>query len=267
MIRLIVRELRDHKWSLVAFSLGSLVMLWLYVATFRSSQASSEQLKDLVKNYPKGFLEAFGLNDLSPDTIEKYLNAKHFSFLWPLLATILMLSRAGTQVAGEIQNGTMGLLLAMPRKRWEILASKYCAGIITAAFFSVVSIFSVIPLAAAYGIPTHLNVLLSTWILCLLFMTAIYSLAFAVSGTVSSTGKVTSVTGGFLVISYAAHIAALITESLTLLKFVSVFYYFDTATVLATGHIAFRSLLVFGVLIIAGACFGVYRFNKRDIFV
>ena len=117
MIKIIIRELQDRKWSLLAFSLGSLLMLWMYAATFRSSQASSAQLQDLVKNYPKGFLDAFGLSDLSPDTIEKYLNAKHFSFLWPMLAIILALSRAGGQVAGEIQTGTMGLLLAMPKKR------------------------------------------------------------------------------------------------------------------------------------------------------
>lgn len=267
MTKFIVRELKDRKWSLVAFSLGSLVMLWLYVATFRSSQASSAQLQDLVKNYPKGFLEAFGLSDLSPDTIEKYLNAKHFSFLWPLLAIFLALSRAAGQMAGEMQTGTMGLLLALPKKRSEILISKYLAGMLTVVIFCAVSVFGVMQLAAAYSIPTHLGVLTSAWVLCTLFMGAIYSLTFAVSSAVSSTAKVASIMGGFLVISYAAHIASLIASSLSALKYVSVFYYFDTAKVLATGSIAPRSVLVFAGLIIAGIFTALWRFTCRDIYV
>lgn len=267
MIKTIVRELKDRKWSLLAFSLGSLLMLWLYVATFRSSQASSAELQDLVKNYPKGFLDAFGLSDLSPDTVEKYLNAKHFSFLWPLLAIILALSRASAQIAGEVQSGTMGLLLALPKKRSELLLAKYLAGFLTVIIFCGVSVFGAIPLAAAYSIPTHLGVLVSAWILCVLFMGAIYTLAFAISSAASSTGKVVSVMGGFLVLSYAAHIAALITSSLSALKYLSVFYYFDTAKVLNSGTIAPRSIVVFAVLIVGGLGLGLWRFSDRDIFV
>lgn len=267
MIEFVLRELKDRKWSLLAFCLGSLTLLWLYVATFRSSQASSQQLQELVKNYPKGFLDAFGLSDLSPDTVEKYLNAKHFSFLWPLLAIILALSRASGQIAGEVQSGTMGLLLALPKKRWQILSAKYCAGLVTVTVFSAVSVFGVIPLAAAYSIPTHFTVLMGAWLLCTLFMGAVYSVAFAVSASVSSTGKVVSILGGVLVASYAAHIAALITNSLSALKYVSIFYYFDTAKVLATGHIQTSALLVFGSLIVVGFALGLWRFGRRDVYV
>src|SRR4051794_16380744 len=94
MWQITLRELKDRKWSLLAYCLGSFLLLWLYVATFRSSQNSAAQLQELVKSYPKGLLNALGLSDLNMDTVEKYLNAKHFSLLWPLLAIILALSRA-----------------------------------------------------------------------------------------------------------------------------------------------------------------------------
>lgn len=264
---MISRELKDRKWSLIAFSIGSLIMLWLYVATFRSSQASAAQLQELVKNYPKGFLEAFGISDLNPSSIEQYLNAKHFSFLWPLFAIILAISRAGGQVAGEVQSGSIGLLLATPKSRSQLLASKFLAGIATIGIFSAVSVFGVIPLAAAYSIPTHLHILLAAWALCALFMTSVYSIAFAASVSFSTTGRVVSLVSGFLIVSYAAHIASLILPSLSALKYISVFYYFNTAKVLATGHIPFSSLVVFLCIIAVSVSYSFWRFNRRDMYV
>ncbi|HUC20986.1 MAG TPA: ABC transporter permease subunit, partial [Candidatus Polarisedimenticolaceae bacterium] len=246
MWQITLRELKDRKWSLLGYSLGSLAMLWLYVATFRSSQNSTQQLQELVKTYPKGLLDALGLSNLTLDTVEKYLNAKHFSLLWPLLAIILALSRAGSQFAGEVQNGTMGLLLALPLERWQIFIAKYAAGLATIVIFAAVSVFGIIPLASAYHIPTHPHVLWGAWILTSLFMWAVYSAGLAVSSWVSEIGKVYAIMSTVLILSYVAHIVALIVANFEWLKHYSIFYYFDTQGVLATGHIMPRTLIVFG---------------------
>ncbi|HSX53160.1 MAG TPA: ABC transporter permease subunit [Patescibacteria group bacterium] len=267
MWRITLRELKDRKWSLLAYCLGSLLMLWIYVATFRSSQSSTKQLQDLVKNYPKGFLDAFGLNNLSLDTIEKYLNAKHFSLLWPLVAIILAISRAGSQIAGDIQNGTMGLLLSLPLKRLQIFASKYSAGIITIVAFTGISVFGVIPLAKAYNIPSHWHILLSAWVLTSLFMWSIYCIGLAISSWVSDKGKVYAIAGGIVLLSYVAYILSLISNNLNGLKYYSLFYYFNTLEVLSTGHIKLGSYLVFSLVIIAGTFLAAWHFNRRDISV
>jgi len=261
------RELRDRKWSLLAYSVGSLAMLWLYVATFRSSQSSTQQLQELLKAYPKGFLEALGMSDLTLNTIEEYLNAKHFSLLWPLVAIILALSRGGAQIAGEIQAGTMGLLLALPLQRWRIVAAKYAAGLITILIFTALSVFGVIPLAQAYNIPTDSGILLSTWVLTVLFMWAIYSAALAVSSWVSESGKVYAIMAATLFLTYVANIIALVDGKFEWLKYYSLFYYFNTQEVLSSGHITSQALIVFGGIIVAGTVITVWRFSNRDISV
>lgn len=267
MWQITLRELKDKKWSLLAYSLGSLLMLWLYVATFRSSQSSSKQLQELVKTYPKGLLDALGLNNLSLDTIEKYLNAKHFSLLWPLIAIILALSRAAGQIAGEIQSGTMGLLLSLPLERWRIFVSKYLAALITIAVFTGVSVFGVIPLAKAYNIPSHFGILFSAWILTSLFMWAVFSIGLALSSWVSEKGKVLAAASTILILSYLAYILALINSSMNSLKYYSLFYYFNTLGVLSTGHIMTSSLLVFSSVIIIFTGLAVWHFKSRDISV
>lgn len=262
-----LRELKDRKWSLLAYSAGSLALLWLYVATFMSSQNSTQQLQELLKSYPKAFLEAFGLNDVTLNTIEIYLNAKHFSLLWPLIAIILALSRAGSQLAGEIQSGTMGLLLALPLDRLRIFAAKYLAGFITIATFTGVSVFGVIPLAAAYHIPTHLHILVGTWVLTTLFMLTIYSVGLAVSSLVSESGRVYAIMSFVLISLYSANILALLEEQVSWLKYLSIFYYFNTKEVLSTGHIGLAALAVFGGTIIASSALAAWRFAKRDVSV
>jgi ABC-2 type transport system permease protein len=265
MWRITWQELKDRKWSLLAYTLGSLVMLWLYVATFRSSQQSIQQLQELVKTYPKAFLDAIGLGNLNLDTLEKYLNAKHFSLIWPILAIILALSRAGGQIAGEIQSGTMGLLLALPLDRWRIFVAKYAAGLATITIFTGVSVFGVVPLAAAYNIPTHLHILWGAWLLTLLFMWAIYSFGLAISAWVSERGTVYGWASAVIFYMYVLYIASLIGDKISFLRNYTIFYYFNTQEALATGHVMGRSWLVFGGIIVVTTALAAWRFNARDV--
>ena len=261
------RELKDKKWSLFFYCFGSLFLIWIYAATFRSSQVGTQQLQDLVKGYPKGLQEAFGLNNLSTNTIELYLNAKNFSLIWPLIAIILALSRAAGQIAGEVQSGTMGLLLALPLNRWRIFVAKYTAGIFAVLVFTGISVFGVIPLARAYNIPSHLSILFHAWILTSLFMLAIYSLGLMVSSWVNEKSTVYVTAGIILMLSYIANIVALISDKFNWLKYYSLFYYFDTQTVLTNGHIKLSAFAVFGVIIVVATAVALSRFNQRDISV
>lgn len=267
MWQIIWRELKDRKWSLFAYCIGSLTLLWLYVATFLSSQNSTQALQELVKSYPKGLLDALGLSNLNINTIEIYLNAKHFSFLWPLLAIILVMSRAGNQIAGEIQSGTMGLLLSTPLSRTKIFAGKYMTGLVTIVVFCAVSLYGVIPLAAAYDIPTHPQTLNNAFLLCVIFSLAIYSFTLAVSSWLSETSKVYGIVGAVLVAAYAANIVALIVDKYSWLKYWSAFYYFDTQDVLAGNPIMHRTLIVFAAVIVVCTATAIWRFHARDMSV
>lgn len=267
MWTIIFRELKDRKWSLLAYSLGSLALLWVYVATFRSSQQNTQQLLELVKSYPKGMLAALGLNDIAVNTIEQYLNLEYYSSLWPLLAIILALSRAGSQLAGDIQTGTMGLLLALPLERWRIFAAKYLAGVATIIIFTVVSVFGIIPLSASANIPTHLHSLLAVWVVASLFMGTVYAVGLAVSSVVSESSKVYAITGFLMVATYTANIIAALVGSLDKLKYLSPFFYLNTHDALFYGTVHASSLYFFGAVIVVASALAAWRFTNRDVYV
>jgi ABC-2 type transport system permease protein len=265
MKRIIWRELLDRKWSLFWYSLTTVALLWLYAATFKSSVASAQQLLEVVKSYPKALIDAFGLNSLAASSIEVFLNGKHFSFLWPLLAIMLALSRAGGQIAGEIQDRTLGLLLALPLRRLVIFAAKYAAGLVTIITFTALSIFPIIPLAAAYGIDTHPRILGAMWLMSTLFMWAVYAFGLMVSSFVSHPARVSAVSAGVLLLSYAANIIALLDDKLDWLKYGSLFHYFDTASILSTGDLSAAAMGVFVGIIVVASAVAAWQFGRRDI--
>jgi ABC-2 type transport system permease protein len=265
--RIIWRELVDRKWSLFWYCFAAVALLWTYAATYKSSLASSQQLLEVIKSYPKALIDAFGLNSLAGSSVEQYLNGKHFSFLWPLMAILMALSRAGSQLAGEIQDRTMGLLLAMPLPRIAIFAAKYVAGVLTIVVFTALSVFPIIPLASAYGIETHPRILVAMWVLTTLFMWSVYAFGLLVSSFVSQPGRVYALGAAALLVSYMANIVALLSDKVGWLKQVSLFHYFDTATVLGTGHIGASAIIVFVAVIVAASAAAAWRFNNRDIHV
>ena len=161
----------------------------------------------------------------------------------------------------------MGLLLALPLRRRQIFAAKYVAGLITILVFTTVSVFGVVPLASAYNIPSHLDILWNAWILTSLFMWTIYSLGLAVSAWMSQASRVYALVGALIMLTYTANIVALIDDQFSDFKYFSLFYYFDTQSVLTTGHIMSSSFLVFGATIVITTIIAAGRFNQRDISV
>jgi ABC-2 type transport system permease protein len=264
---LIIKELRDRRKSSIAYWAGSFLLLWLFVLIFPSIQNSAKELQTAFESYPKEFLAAFDLQDFNFNTLEKYLGAEQFSFTWPILAITLALSRAGNYFAGEIEKGTIGVILALPISRAKIFFSKYFAGMIDLAIFMVVSILGVIPLALLYNIDFDLPRLLNMAVLGMFFGGAIFSVAVMVSCFASEKAKVYFPITGLLVAMYAMNIISNIKPNLDWLQYGSVFHYFNAQDVLGANDVSWMSYVVFGSAILISLGIGLSWFKRRDISV
>lgn len=267
MRALILKELRDRRKSSIAYAIGAFLLLWLYVLIFPSIQESAEQLKQAFESYPQEFLAAFDIQDLNFNTLEKYLGAEQFSFVWPILVITLALSRAGNYFAGEVEKGTIGLTLSQPISRVRIFFSKYSAGMIDLAVFMIVSILGVIPLAVAYSIDFDLPRLLNLTLLGMFFGGAIFSLTSMVSTFVSEKAKVYFPVTAVLVGMYAIEIISNLKPSVDWLQYGSVFHYFNAQDVLSNNEVSLLSYAVFGTTIVISMVVGLLWFKRRDISV
>ncbi|OYR39754.1 MULTISPECIES: ABC transporter permease subunit [unclassified Halorubrum] len=79
--------------------------------------------EDVFRDLPPAMLEAFGIESLS--TIEGFLGAQVFNFVWLLGLGLYFAYAAGGTVAGDIETERMELLLSFPVTRSRLLVEKF----------------------------------------------------------------------------------------------------------------------------------------------
>lgn len=266
-IAIINKEIYVRRWALISFTAGSVAFLLLYVLIYPSFQHETAKFNELLQSYPKAVLKAFNIENLQFSSIEGYVSAEHFSFVWPLLAIFLAIGTAGNSIAGEIEKGTIALTLSMPIKRSKIYLAKISSGIVSISAFAVITILALIPLSWINGVTVHYNHVVKVAILGTFFALAIYCLATMFSALSSEKSKVYFWTGGILVSMYVANIVSGLVNSLKDLQYVSLFHYFAADKAIVQGIINMQSIAVFTVLSLLSLLIGYLIFIKRDISV
>ena len=261
------RTILDRKISLLAYCFGAILFLWIYVGMFPGIQSQSANMMKLLESYPQAMLKAFNIESLDFTHLENFVAMEHFSFVWPIMAIFLLVSLGGSSIAGEIERGTIEVLLSQPISRVKIFFGKYLAGIFTLTVFTFVSVFAVVPLAAAYHVEYQLQNFVTVTLLSLLFSWAIMSISFLFSAIFSDKGKAYFLTGGILVLMYVLNIVASLKESLINLKYLSFFYYFNTSKALIHHQIDIWAYVVFLGFAIIATILALFIFKKRDVAV
>jgi ABC-2 type transport system permease protein len=265
VISTISKELYQRRWAIIGFSAGAFLFLLIYTSIYPSIQHESVKFNELLKSYPKALLDAFNIDQLNLSTLSGFLSAEHFSLVWPLMAIFLALSLAGQTIAGEIEKGTMALLLSLPLGRIKLFISKYLSGILAMSIFSVLSIIAIQPLAKLFNLNMFASNVGKVTLLSLLFAFTIYSVSMFFSTIFSERSKVYFAVGGILLIMYVANIISGLVNSIDKLKYISYFHYFQPDKALVHGQLFASSFYVFCISILIATTAGVYIFVKRDI--
>ncbi|MBU1118814.1 ABC transporter permease [Patescibacteria group bacterium] len=265
MFTIIWRTILDRKVSVIAYSLAGILFMWMFVGLYPSIKENTAEFDELLKAYPQELIKAFGIEELSFDTLERFLAVEQYSITWPLMAVFMVVSFAGMALAREIEKGTAEILLSRPVSRLTIFFSKYIAGIKAFAIFTIVSIFSVVPLAEMYNIDYSLENQAKTALLGFLFGLAIFSFSYMLSAMFSERSKAYMISGGVLILMYVLKIMSSLEDNLENLKYASFFHYFDANKTLIYGEIDTTSVLVFLGVTVVCTVIGAIWFNKRDI--
>lgn len=267
MMAFITRMVRDKYKSLIVYCIAGVAFLEMYVALFPMLDKMSEQLSLMMKSMPPEFFKAFNLDpaNLSFGSIESLLAMKHYSLIWPMMAIILAISLANYLIINEIDKGTSEPLLSLPVKRRTIFLNRYFTGLMMIIIFNAVSIFAVVPLAMAHGVDYSFSNNLTLFVGASLFLWVCYSMAIMFSNLVSEKGKASMLTGGVIILSYFAGVIASLKDSLVNLKYLSLFNYFNSETLLIKGAYPDNMFWVFVGLIIIFTVVAYIRFIKIDI--
>jgi len=265
----ISRYLKDKKNFLLGMTTGILTFLAMYIALFPSIKESAAQLAQVIEAYPDAFFKAFGMEkaDLAFSTVESYLATEQYSFIWPIMIVVLVISLANSILASDIDKGTAELVFSQPISRIKLFFSRYFAGLIALIGFLLVSVYGAIPFFELYNIDYNVSKFNTIAFAGLFFTVAVYSMATLFSVIFSEKGKSSFASAGMLVLMYVLNVVASLKDSLADIKYVSFFYYFSPTLALNKGEIVEWSLLVFAVFSVVATGLAAYLFNKRDIAV
>lgn len=266
MRALIARTIKSNRTALIANILICVLFVWMYVVFFPTMLDQAEELAAAFQGYPQSFLEAFNVEfEHMFSTLEGFLATEHFSFVWPIILIILVLSYGGGAIAGEVDRGTIEVLLAQPLSRLRIYGAKVLSGILILLTFVFVSNLSVIPLAELYNLDYQLANWLTVSVLGFLFGLAIFGVCMLFSSFFSTRGKAASLTGGVIIIMYALNVVSKFKESVEGLKYLSFFHYFDSNAALIHNQIDILNVLVLLAVGVMALIIGAIVFEKRDI--
>lgn len=263
-IVLIYKELLARRWNLLIYGLVAVGFLWLYVAMYPSLAKSQVDINQIYKSMPKSILQAFNINQ-TDFSFAGFLGSKHMDMMWPLMTILLGLGWAGNMLAGEIERGSMNLLLSLPIKRLQIYFSKFIAGKIGLTIYVFVSVALIIPLGKLYNVDINSHNVLQTALLCWFFAMSIFTFGLAVSAITSERGKTYFIAGGVLFAMYVARILSSLFDSLQSLKYISFFYYFNPSQTLVNGQLNRLSVIIFSSTITICFIIGLALFQKRDV--
>ncbi|HSX02335.1 MAG TPA: ABC transporter permease [Candidatus Saccharimonadia bacterium] len=264
---IVMKDLQQRRGSLIGYSAIAAAFLGLYASLFPSIKQQADSLSRVVASLPKAVVDSFGFQADTFTNLQRYLAVEFFSLTWPLLMILLAVSRAGGALAGEVEQGTMGALLALPVSRTRLWLAKYTAGLMALVIFAACSTLVIIPLAALANAPVEAGRCVELMLLASLFGATIYALAMAVSAVVSERGPVYLVLGGISVAMYVLNIVSNLKDSLSWLKYGSIFHYFDAVAVLGGSQLDWQSVGVLLLVAVAASVASWLVFLRRDITV
>lgn len=235
---------------------------------FPAIQTQSEVMIKILDQMPENvqkLMEGLGGDAASFTTIEGFLAAKQYSLTWPLMVILMVVGLAGATIAGEIERGVFEVSLSRPVSRTKILLGRYLAGLLMVFVFTLLSVFSIIPLAGIYDVNVDLSNVVRLAFLAFLFGWTVLSLSIFFSSILSERSRAFAMIGGLMMGMYVLNTVALISEKYEDIKYTSFFHYFDTVGALINNTIGQTSIIAFSICIVVFSGLSIYFFNKRDI--
>ena len=267
MFTIVWRSIKDRKISLIIYMAAAILFMWMYVAMFPAIAAEAETFTAFMDSFPKEVFAAFGMEEMNLSSLENFLSMEHFSLVLPLMVVFLLIPVAGRAIAGEIELGTIELIISRPLSRSKLYLAKYASGIGILLAFTIFSVFSVVPFTKLHGVEYDMTGIAAGGAVILLLGWSVFSMSMMFSSFFSDKSKVYMASGGVLLGMYVLNVIALLKENLEVLKYFSFFHYYAYSDALTEQSLYTTGCLVFlGVSVICSLT-GLLWFRRRDIAV
>lgn len=258
------RFVRDRARGLLWWGSGMFALVASSAALYPSVR-DAEGFDDIYAQLPKAVRALFGA-DVSINAPAGYLNARHFSSLFPLILLFFAIGLGARAIAGHEEDGTLETTLALPIDRVRLAVERFAAVQALVVLYGAFTAAVVLVLAAPFGLMEGIGaldiVVASATVTAMGMFHA--ALAFAVGAATGRRMQAIGVSASIAVVGYILHGAAAAAPSLHWLRLVSPWYWFIGRNTLVQGAEPAGVLLpLVGAAVLAAA--GIRAFRGRDL--
>jgi len=265
-LNLVQRSILDRRISLIIYALGVAAYGILMTSIWPSMADDLSTLEQLWENYPEGLKTVFGA-DIPFTRFDGFLTLEYFTIMWIIIGVAFSASVATGALAGEIDKGTMELLLAQPVSRVSVVLSKM---LFHAAGLAFLIAATMIPLKlGALVIDAELSTrgVAALSLLLFFFVMSFGSLGFLFSAWFSDRGRAVFAVVGLLIFAYALDILAKFNDFIGNFHFLSLFRYYDPYPYMHSATIDWSDLAVYAGISLTASALAAFHFRRRDIAV
>lgn len=263
-MNIFIREMRAHRKSLIAWSIGMLFMIAAGMGKFTSYSGSGQSLNDILGKMPKSLKAILGFGNLDVTTASGFYG---MLFLYLLIMVTIHAAMLGANIiAKEERDKTTEFLMVKPVSRITVITAKVAAAVVNVLVLNVITLVFSIAIVGQYAEGEQIN----SDIFILMMGMLLAQLLFLFVGTgiaaLSRNPKVSaSIATTVLLTTFIISVVIDMNDKLELLKYVTPFKYFSAESILNLGRIE-PVFIVLSFVIIAVMIWVTYTFyKKRDL--
>ncbi len=265
-MNLLVRALLDRRLSLGIYCLGAAAYSIMIIAIWPSMSDDLATLEQLWENYPEGLKAAFGAG-VSITTIDGFLTLEYFALMWVIIVAPFAIAVTTGAIAGEIEKGTMELLLSQPLPRRVIALTRLAYLKIGLALIIAATMLPILIGVPLIDEQASFSGILALSLQGYLLFLAIGGIGFLFSSLASDRGRAVFLAVGVLIFSYALDLLSQFSDIVENFHFLSLFNYYDPYRYLSSADIAWGDLAVLLAIAVATDLAATAIFQRRDIAV
>lgn len=267
MIPMLAWELKRRRYTILWWSIGSIVLTFIIIALFPSIRDKANELNQVLDQMPSSLrgLKTGGAATINVGDPAQFLNSQLFYITLPMIWIILAITRGAGILGREEQDHTLELLLARPLSRGRLLLGKALAFLVEFAIVAVVTLLFILVVAPLYELHISTARLAIATAYTAVFSLSFGYLAFALQAANTLTKRTATALavalsfGGYIIASLSSLTDWLETPS----KFVP-YHYFNPLDML-NGKTPYGLLVYLAGVFVLGSLLAYLGFRRRDI--
>lgn len=251
----------------VVYTVGLLAYMLMLTAVYPTFRKMLTAKSELLKDYPKGLLQFFGVERIDAASFSNYITLELLGFIWVVIMAAFVIAFARQMVAGEIDDGTLELLMAQPVARWKVLTTEGAGLLGGIVILVVTTVVGMIVYGSIFAYNAGVNyagyaAFLPVGI-CLAAAIGGYSVLFSV--LLSDPKRAVMASVGLTLFFYLLHFSASYSSILAKVDWFGIFHYYNPMQVIESGNVPLKSVLLLLTFAAVGFGLAVWAFQRKDL--